>query len=144
MSAVNGENDATSVVSLRMPAKPEYIVLGRLALTGILRTRAIGSEVIADLKLALTEACTNSIRHAYADGRDGMVEIRYELEHERLSVEVIDEGGGFDPELLRADPSDLEEGGLGIAIIQAVTDGLDIRPRDGTHGSRLRFLKYLN
>ena len=61
-----------------------------------------------------------------------MVEIRYELGTKRLSVEVIDEGGGFDPALLGADPSDLDEGGLGIAIIRAVTDELDIRPGGST------------
>ena len=45
------------------------IALGRLALTGLLRPLAVEPEVIADVKLALTEACSNSIRHAYADGR---------------------------------------------------------------------------
>jgi serine/threonine-protein kinase RsbW len=135
---------ATNVVSLRIPAKAEYVVLVRLALAGVLRTRAIDSEVVADLKLALTEACSNSVRHAYADGREGTVEIRYELNGEGLHVEVIDEGGGFDPALLHADPRDLDEGGLGIAIIRAVTDKLDIRPGEGDRGSRLRFLKYLN
>lgn len=135
---------ATSVVSLRIPAKAEYVVLVRLALAGVLRTRVIDSEVVADLKLALTEACSNSVRHAYADGREGTVEIRYELNGDGLRVEVIDEGGGFDPALLRADPRDLDEGGLGIAIIRAVTDELDIRPGEGARGSRLRFLKHLN
>jgi serine/threonine-protein kinase RsbW len=135
---------ARSVVSLRIPAKAEYVVLVRLALAGVLRTRATDSEVVADLKLALTEACSNSIRHAYADGREGTVEIRYELNGESLYVEVIDEGDGFDPALLRADARDLDEGGLGIAIIRAVTDELDIRAREGVRGSRLRFLKRLN
>jgi len=89
-----------SVVSLVIPAKAEYIALVRLALAGLLRPRAVGPEVIADVKLALTEACSNSIRHAYADGREGEVEIRYELADSSLAVEVSDEGGGFDPALL--------------------------------------------
>ena len=50
----------------RIPAKPEYITLCRLALTGISRLRPLGDETLADLKLALTEACSNSVRHAYA------------------------------------------------------------------------------
>jgi serine/threonine-protein kinase RsbW len=132
------------VVSLTIPARAEYIALGRLALTGLLRTQAVGQEVVADLKLALTEACSNSIRHAYHDGREGVVEIRYELEPHRLAVEVSDEGGGFDPELLEADPRDIDEGGLGIAIIRAVTDDFAIGPRPEGAGSRLRFTKHLN
>jgi serine/threonine-protein kinase RsbW len=139
---VNSNGSSNHVVSLIIPAKAEYIALGRLALTGLLRTQAIGPDIIADLKLALTEACSNSIRHAYA-GREGMVEIRYELDSRLLRVEVADEGGGFDPALLGADPRDIDEGGLGIAIIRAVTDELDIGPRDGRPGSSLRFVKYL-
>lgn len=131
------------MVLLTIPARAEYIALSRLALAGLLRAQAIEPEVIADLKLALTEACTNSVRHAYRDGREGMVEIRYELRDDRLYVEVVDDGGGFDPSLLAADPTDPDEGGLGIAIIRAVTDELDIARRpDG--GSRLRFSKLLS
>ncbi|MGH3035121.1 MAG: ATP-binding protein [Gaiellaceae bacterium] len=128
------------MVALTIPARAEYIALGRLALTGLLRTQAIEPEVIADLKLALTEACTNSVRHAYRDGREGVVEIRYELREDRLSVEVVDEGGGFDPAELVADA---DEGGLGIAIIRAITDELDFGPRPSGEGSRLRFTKLL-
>jgi serine/threonine-protein kinase RsbW len=133
----------TNVISLVIPAKAEYIALGRLAVTGLLRTRAVEPEVIADVKLALTEACSNSIRHAYADGRQGRVEIRYELADGSLAVEVSDEGGGFDPELLDAGPGGLDEGGLGIAIIRALTDDLSIGPRSGGTGYCVRFTKNL-
>ncbi|MGH3022811.1 MAG: ATP-binding protein [Gaiellaceae bacterium] len=132
------------VVSLLIPAKPEYIVLGRLALTGILRPLDVEAEIVADAKLALTEACSNSIRHAYGDGGGaGAVEIRYELGDGKLSVEVSDEGGGFDPSALGAEGDELDEGGLGIAIIRAVTDELEIGPRTAGPGSCLRFIKYL-
>ena len=133
----------TSVISLVIPAKAEYIALGRLALAGLLRPRAVEPEVLADVKLALTEACSNSIRHAYADGRGGEVEIRYELADSTLAVEVHDEGGGFDPALLEADPGGLDEGGLGIAIIRAVTDELSIGPRPAGRGYCVRFTKNL-
>jgi serine/threonine-protein kinase RsbW len=141
VSAGNGRSGR--VVSLTIPAKAEYIALGRLALTGVLRTYAVEQEVVADLKLALTEACSNSIRHAYADGREGFVEIRYELDGDRVAVEISDEGAGFNPERLAADAVDLDEGGLGIAIIRAVTDDVAVGPRQGGAGSCLRFTKYL-
>ena len=83
-------------VRLTIPAKPEYITLCRLALTGISRLRPLGDETLADLKLALTEACSNSVRHAYDNG-DGSVDIRYELHSDRLVIEVSDDGAGFDP-----------------------------------------------
>ena len=133
-------DDGLGVVELSIPAKAEYIVLCRLALTGLARPRALDPEVLADLKLALTEACSNSIRHAYGDG-SGMVEVRYELAADRLSIEVLDEGSGFDPEAAGRVDDELDEGGLGIAIIRALVDELEI-DSDGA-GSTLRFTKFL-
>jgi serine/threonine-protein kinase RsbW len=129
------------VVALAIPARAEYVALCRLALTGIARTRALAPELVADLKLALTEACSNSVRHAYDEGREGVVEVRYELDDDRISVEVTDDGAGFDPDVLERAQEELDEGGLGIAIIRAVTDELDIGLR-AEGGSRLRFTKY--
>ena len=85
---------------------------------------------MADLKLALTEACTNSVRHAYEDD-EGVVEILYELHPDRLVVEVCDHGGGFEPPRepsARLEEDELSEGGLGIAIIEALSDGDDGLP----------------
>jgi serine/threonine-protein kinase RsbW len=138
---VSGGREAFAV-RLCIPAKPEYISLGRLALTGLSRLRSFPDDVLADLKLALTEACTNSVRHAY-DGGEGMVEILYELHADRLVVEVSDTGEGFDHgESEPEDTDELSEGGLGIAIIQALADELEITRRNGG-GSRLRFVKRL-
>ena len=132
----------TARIRLTFPAKPEYITLGRLALTGLSRLRPLSEETLGDLKLALTEACTNSVRHAYPDGT-GVVEIVYELQPDRLVIEVADEGAGFEPGDRGADPESLSEGGLGIAIIRAIADEVEIGSRPSGKGSRLRFVKTL-
>ena len=144
MSQSEMGNGSGSVVALSIPAKAEYIALCRLALAGLARLRALEPELVADLKLALTEACSNSIRHAYREGRAGAVEVRYELTDDKLAVEVTDDGDGFDPATMRAPSGELDEGGLGIAIIRALVDELDIGPRPDRRGSRLRFTKYLS
>jgi len=82
-------------VRLTIPAKAEYITLCRLALAGISHLREITDETLHDLKLALTEACTNSVRHAYDAGSEGSVQIVYELGEEDIAIEVTDEGEGF-------------------------------------------------
>ncbi len=138
---MDDENGA-GVVALSIPARPEYIALCRLALTGLAQVRSFEPETLADLKLALTEACSNSIRHAYESGGTGVVEIRYELNGEKLAVEVADEGAGFDLERMDADGRRVDEGGLGIAIIRALTDELAVESHE--RGSRLRFVKYLS
>jgi serine/threonine-protein kinase RsbW len=136
--------DRPHAVRLTIPAKAEYITLGRLALTGITRLhRDFPAELLGDMKLALTEACTNSVRHAYSGGA-GTVEIVYELYPDRLAVEVKDRGEGFTPSAERGGgEGDLSEGGLGIAIIEALSDELEIT-RGDEGGSRLRFVKNLS
>jgi serine/threonine-protein kinase RsbW len=132
-------------VRLTIPAKPEYITLGRLTLTALAGVRPVSDEALHDLKLALTEACTNSVQHAYQGGGVGTVEILYELEPDRLAVEVADQGPGFEV-AEHGDGGDgdgeLSESGLGIAIIRAVSDEVEIGRRDDG-GSRLRFVKLL-
>jgi serine/threonine-protein kinase RsbW len=130
-------------VSLTIPAKPEYITLGRLALTGLLRPRSLPEETMGDLKLALTEACTNSVRHAYPEG-PGAVQILYELQPDRLVIEVSDDGRGFDYSEPVGDKEELTEGGLGIAIIRALADEFELGGREGGQGARLRFMKLLS
>ena len=130
-------------VRLTIPARPEYITLGRLALTALAGVRPVSDETLHDLKLALTEACTNSVKHAYDEGGEGTVDILYELQPDRLAVEVGDAGAGFEPRVSNGvNGEDLSEGGLGIEIIRAVTDEVEIEPREGG-GSRLRFVKFL-
>ena len=130
-------------VRLMIPAKAEYITLVRLALSGISRLRPLSEEVLGDLKLAVTEACTNSVRHGYENG-EGTVEILYELQPDRLVVEVSDDGPGFDPSGDRPTEESLAEGGLGIAIIKAVSDEFEAGERTAGHGSKLRFAKLLD
>ena len=128
-------------VRLTSAAKPEYITLCRLALTGLVSLRPLSEEALADLKLALTEACSNSVRHAYAED-GGRVEIVYELLADRVVIEVADEGSGFEEAEAASGDGELTEGGLGIAIIRAVADEVEIGSgADG--GSRLRFVKLL-
>lgn len=136
---VNGSR----TVRLTIPAKAEYITLSRLALAGLARVRPLPDETLADLKLALTEACSNSVRHAY-DEDGGRVAISFELLEDRLIVEVADDGSGFEPEGAGANgDEELTEGGLGIAIIRSIADEVEIGGGPDGRGSRLRFTKLL-
>ena len=134
-------------IRLTIPAKPEYISLARLALTGLSRVRELDPETLADLKLAITEAASNSVRHAYSDG-SGTVELLYDLQPDRLVIEVSDDGEGFDYDYDREPAAvdledELTEGGLGIAIIKTIADEFELGRGPDGRGSRLRFVKRL-
>src|SRR5205823_11098920 len=130
LANTEGEGLETSrTVRLRVPARPEYIALTRLALTGLAELSRLSEEDVADLKLALTEAVSNSVRHAYPGG-DGFVSIAYELSATALLIEVVDDGAGFDSAVATPlDGEELSEGGLGIAIIRTIADELEIISR---------------
>jgi serine/threonine-protein kinase RsbW len=130
-------------VRLRIPARAEYITLGRLALTGLSRLQQLSEETLADLKLALSEACSNSVRHAYRDGREGVVDILYDLHPDRLVIEVSDDGPGFDYVEADGEERGLAEGGLGLAIIRSLSDEFELGGRSPAGGARLRFVKNL-
>ena len=135
--------DLDQAVRLTIPAKPEYITLVRLALTGLAGLRPLPDETLGDLKLAVTEAASNSVRHAYANG-EGVVDVVYTFDGDRLIVEVADNGQGFiHPSTSLDDRRELDEGGLGIAIIQALADEFEVGARADGAGSRLRFVKLL-
>jgi hypothetical protein len=95
----------THTVSLTMPAKPEYLVLARLALSAVARLTPLEHEQVADLKLAVTEAregeVTSEIAYAFA------------IEEDRLVLEIR---GRERPTLSE------EERQLGRAIIEAMVD----------------------
>lgn len=129
-------------VKIDLPAKAEYVVLGRLALAGVLRGGGFSEDAVADLKLALTEACSNSVRHAYDHDR-GQVHLGFTLYDDRIVIEIRDEGAGFHED--DADCAEcqgmglpMSEGGMGISIIRAVVDGFDLRHADG--GGTVLFL----
>lgn len=135
-------------VSLTIPAKAEWLVLCRLILTGLQESRAIDGETLADLKLAVTEACSNSVRHAYADGGVGSVDVRYELGPGYVAVEVLDRGRGFHfelppPGVLALQKGELREDEMGLAIIRALVDELEIDAGPDGRGTRISFRKYL-
>ena len=123
-------------VKLDIPAKAEYVSLGRLALSGLLRScGGYSDDAVADLKLALTEACSNSVRHAY-DHDEGLVHLEFTVHPRHVTVLIRDEGGGFhedddDCEECRGVTGiQLDEGGMGISIIRAVVDDFDLRKPD--------------
>jgi serine/threonine-protein kinase RsbW len=127
------EHSASSAsdVRLTLPARPENVAVVRHVLGAFAEALMLPDPVIEDMRLAVTEACTNVVRHAYADGEPGPVEILIRPVGDALQVIVSDEGRGLGPSEDSSGP------GLGLPLIAALAHSLEIEPA-GSAGSRLR------
>jgi serine/threonine-protein kinase RsbW len=116
------------VVSVEIPARADLLALVRLVVGNVAAyVLELSDERIDDLRLAVSEACANSIE-AYGDAPDGTVTVSCEVDDDMVVVSVVDHAGGFDPAALRTappptHPERLEfERGLGIPLIRALVD----------------------
>ncbi len=121
-------------VSLTLPSSPEYVLLARLVVAQVGRLAGFGPEDVYDLKLAVTEAATNVIRHAAVEN----YEIEYRVLPRAVEITVIDAGGGFNVADLTREPDG--QGGFGLAVIRDLVDELVLdSARSG--GTRLKMIR---
>lgn len=134
-------SDERMAFSLSFPAQAEYLVLCRLAVTALARLTPLGEELVEDLKLAVTEACTNAIQHAYQDGAPGRVELGYETHVGLVRITIEDTGVG--PVRRLSHTLGDREGGMGLAIIRSLVDEFELEPGPGGRGTRVSLAKRL-
>ena len=132
-------------VRLFLPDKPEFLLVARLATSGVGLRAGLTVDDIEDLKVAVAEACTNVINHAFssnASGEGHQIQLRMTPSKGEITVEVEDEGMGFDPrELERTRRNGLEgEGGLGFGLMRELTDSLRVESAPGS-GTRVIMVK---
>jgi serine/threonine-protein kinase RsbW len=104
---------------LSLPARAENVAVVRHAFGGLGDVLDVPEQLLSDIKLAVTEACTNVVIHAYPDG-EGPMEVQAEFGENELSVVVRDEGRGVMP---RADSPGL---GLGLPLIATLAESLEL------------------
>jgi serine/threonine-protein kinase RsbW len=121
-------------VRLTLPARAENVAVVRQALTGLADVLGMDGAVLADMKMAVTEACTNVIVHAYPNG-DGPLEVDLSPGPETVTILVRDRGRGMQPR--PADP-DTHALGLGLPLIAALADGYEIS--GGGEGTEVRMV----
>src|SRR5215217_4530870 len=121
-------------VSLTLPSSSEYILLARLVVAQVGRLAGFGPEDVYDLKLAVTEAATNVIRHAAVEN----YEIEYRVLPRAVEITVIDTGGGFNVTDLARQPDG--QGGFGLAVIRDLVDELVLDSTEGG-GTRLKMIR---
>jgi anti-sigma regulatory factor (Ser/Thr protein kinase) len=111
-------------VLLTMPARPEGVGVVRQALAGMADALDFDPTVLADMKMAVTEACTNAVVHAYEADAAGTLEVEMRADTEGLEIVVRDHGSGIQPRVAHSDTPAL---GLGLPLIAALSDAFELR-----------------
>ncbi|SFB38922.1 serine/threonine-protein kinase RsbW [Lentibacillus halodurans] len=137
-------------VEMRVPAKAEYVGVVRLSISGIANRLGFSYEAIEDLKVAISEAVTNAVDHAYFEEDDGEVTVGFGVYGDRLEVMVADHGGSFDLNKIKGgigpyegseSVEELREGGFGLFLIEALMDKVEI---NNDYGVIVLMTKYLH
>jgi serine/threonine-protein kinase RsbW len=123
-------------IEIQIPPRAEYVALVRLLVSSMATSRrALSDDRIDDLKLAVSEACTNAIEaHRSPASADERVVVQCIEGDDRLEIVIADSGPGFDPEALPehppvTDPTRLNfERGLGIPLIRTLVDEVHFDP----------------
>jgi len=110
----------TPSLELKLPARPENVAVVRHAFGGLAEALDVDEQALADIKLAITEACTNVVIHAYDEDEDGALEVEAVVNDRMLTVVIRDRGRGIVP---RPDSPGL---GLGLPLIATLAETLEL------------------
>jgi serine/threonine-protein kinase RsbW len=120
-------------VVLNMAARADGVAVVRQALAGMADALAFDAAVLSDMKMAVTEACTNVVVHAY-DEDPGQLEVQMLAGEQDLTIVVRDQGSGIQPRPTREGPPAL---GLGLPLIAALSDAFELHGTAG-EGTEVR------
>jgi len=126
------ENAAPELVELRVPARPEWVALARLAAATVANRLRFSIEEIEDVKLAVAEACTAVIQH---EGHGEFIQLHCEATRDSLRVRVHDSGRhDVAADAARMNFDQARIAGLGIFLIRTLMDEVsyDVHPQLGT------------
>jgi serine/threonine-protein kinase RsbW len=117
----------TPDMQLALPARAENIAIVRHAFGALGEAYELDGQILSDIRLAITEACTNVVVHAYPDGEEGPMEVQATLLGEELTVVVRDKGEGIGP---RPDSPGL---GLGLPLIASLAENVQLGRDEEEH-----------
>ena len=127
------------LVELRIPCKPEYVGVARLAILGVASRMRFSYDEVEDIRLAVGEACTTSVEWAAKNKReDTFIVVRSMITDTKLTVDIIDQAG--ERHELPNPSADVEPEALGALLITLLVDEVNVKPVEG--GTHVQMVKY--
>lgn len=136
-------------IEMKFPSSAEYVGLIRLTLSGVLSRAGATYDQIEDSKIAVSEAVTNAVKHAYGEDQTGDVLVGFAVYEDKVEIIVADHGQSFNYEDVRKELGPyteddnvnfLREGGLGLFLIETLMDEVYIKKDPGVTISMTKFI----
>ena len=132
---------------LRIPNQTDNLDLIRDFVGKVSGKVGFTEDDIDKIRIAVDEACTNVIKHAYEQEGEDHIGIIIKIDYSKLTIVVTDRGKGFDPKAIEipdmeAYLTELRVGGLGIYLMKTLMDEVDYAIHPGVR-NEVRMVKYL-
>ena len=136
-------------IEMKFPSSAEYVGLIRLTLSGVLSRAGVSYDQIEDSKIAVSEAVTNAVKHAYGEDESGEVLIGFAIYSNKVEIIVADHGQSFNYEEVKEELGPysedenvnyLREGGLGLFLIETLMDEVYLKKDPGVTISMTKFI----
>jgi serine/threonine-protein kinase RsbW len=132
---------------LKIPSQTDNLDLIRSFVAGIARKVGFNDEEVNKIELAVDEACTNVIEHAYQHDDTKDIDIAIQIGLQKLTVVVTDHGKSFNVKQIKLPDmkdylAELRVGGLGIYLMKTLMDEVDYQSKPGNR-NEVRMVKYI-
>ena len=137
-------------IEMKFPSSAEYVGLIRLTLSGVLSRAGATYDDIEDSKIAVSEAVTNAVKHAYSENESGEVSVGFAVYSDKVEIIVADNGHSYDKKKIKEELGPyneddnidyLREGGLGLFLIETLMDKVSFKKEPGV---TISMTKYIN
>lgn len=133
---------------LKIPSQSDNLSLIRDLVSKVAAQVGFNTDEASKIELAVDEACTNVIKHAYGNNSNEFIDVLIKIENNKLIIIVSDKGKGFNPDKVKMpDLTDSikegRKGGLGLCLIKTLMDKVDFQIKPGLK-NQVKMVKYIN
>ncbi len=133
---------------LRIPSQSDNLAIIRDVVAKVASRVGFDTDEASKIELAVDEACTNVIKHAYANNSNQMIEVSIKVDQKKLIIIVADKGKGFNPDEIKLPDlnksiKEGRKGGLGLCLIKTLMDKVEFEIKPGSK-TQVKMIKYIS
>lgn len=133
---------------LKIPSQSDNLAIIRDVVAKVASRVGFDTDEASKIELAVDEACTNVIKHAYTNNSNQMIEVSIKVDQKKLIIIVADKGKGFNPDEIKLPDlnksiKEGRKGGLGLCLIKTLMDKVEFEIKPGSK-TQVKMIKYIS